>query len=225
MTQPEKTIGRREVLRSGGVAALAVAGVAVVPFAAKAETEDRELLDLWQQWKEAKTSLEVTVKEHGRVEGLVWDATAPWWMLKHFPTPYVATFERSIEGKPITMQLPIEAETWNEAYDIAKAKQAEFDAERQRTQRAARRKYKWGAIERATNAAHNRLGDLERQIGVAKANGIDGVLVKLALAEWLCRSGLLSAGEERDAGLIRSSYSAVVRLASGRDLTGDVAHW
>src|SRR6476659_7082042 len=111
MTQPEKTIGRREVLRSGGVAALAVAGVAVVPFAAKAETEDRELLDLWQQWKEAKASLELTVKEHGRVECLVWDATAPWWMSRHLPdeTPYVATFERFLEGKPITMQLPIDA--------------------------------------------------------------------------------------------------------------------
>jgi hypothetical protein len=36
MTQTAKTIGRRELLRGGGVAALAVAGAAVVPFVASA---------------------------------------------------------------------------------------------------------------------------------------------------------------------------------------------
>jgi biopolymer transport protein ExbB/TolQ len=51
--QQSKTIGRRELLRGGGVAALAVAGAAVVPFVAKAAQshapEDLSLLELWRQ--------------------------------------------------------------------------------------------------------------------------------------------------------------------------------
>lgn len=218
-------LARRELLRGTGVVALA-AGVAVVPFGAMAQS-DPELIELWRQWQEALAHVEVTVKEHGRIEEFVWGESAPWWMLKHLPDekPFVATFERFEQGKPFTMRLPIEAATWDEARDIAAAKQAEFSAERDRTKKAAQRKHKWRAIESATNAAHARHGNLARQISKAKAHSFDGVLVKLALATWLCRSSILDPTHDGDAALLSTAYKAVVALTGGHDLAGEIKAW
>ena len=52
-----KTIGRRELLRGGGLAALAVAGAAVVPFGAVSASECTELRALFAAFEECNAEL------------------------------------------------------------------------------------------------------------------------------------------------------------------------
>jgi hypothetical protein len=78
-SKPLREFGRRELLRGGGVAALAVGAAAVVPFAAKAETSGGELAGLirlyWQQVDYFNSAWHISDREADAFAASTYEAT------------------------------------------------------------------------------------------------------------------------------------------------------
>jgi hypothetical protein len=76
---------------------------------------------------------------------------------------------------------PIKAADVTAAFMIAKSAEAAAIAERDKIEKAAKRKYRWAAADRADKQAHKQLSDIEDRIADTPADGLNGILVKLAV--------------------------------------------
>ena len=115
---------------------------------------------------------------------------------------------------------PIKAADVTAAFMIAKSAEAAAIAERDKIEKAAKRKYRWAAADRADKQAHKQLSDIEDRIADTPADGLNGILVKLAV--WRFWNDL-DDGSEHFAVL--SAYETLVKMTGGVDLAAEVERW
>jgi hypothetical protein len=179
---------------------------------------------LWEDWKAQFKRCGEANKVYNDIEGKVFDATAPRWDFHGvvFGWPCHALFASTRNGEVKTLDVPLsKAKNLPAAEQQALAKKAEFDAERERSNRAAKRKHKWAAADRADKLATTQLSAIQDRITETPAEGLTGILVKLAI--WRFWNGGEEGGNDHD--LLLSTYEAAVSLTGGVDLAAQVERW
>ena len=216
---------RRDILKSSA-AATAAAGLLAAGKLTATE-DDAELVKLWEDWKAQWDAWGVSSKAESAAEEAAWGEEAPCWRrvegLGCYLTPdmpFSATYVHFVNGEAHYQTMKLEgAETLQAAYAAAKARDGEFKAAYERSKKAARRKYRLGALERAEHLACRRLGEIASQIADAPAHGVAGLAVKLALAK---REHDFM--QEPAVSLVASCYELASKMA-GRDFAAEVVQW
>jgi hypothetical protein len=217
MTQT--TINRRRALAV--VAAVPAAAVISVPALANVG-EDAELLRLWDEWKAQGLRCKSPYEALSEIEGKVMHAAGPFWEIAKVEMhPARALLISSWHGDDRVKIVPLKAKDYPHAQKLAGKVMADLAAERERCKKAAQRRYKQPAAERVNNLEYRRQGEIERKIAETPAQGLKGLLVKLALWQHYNRG----ASDENDHELLTSAYESVVELTGGVDLAAQVERW
>ena len=221
-------LNRRDALTCSAVATAGLfAGSVPVATTLAATCEDAELVSLWEAWKAQWIRWGEAWKVRTTAEEKVWEDTAPRWEwvggMGFFispDAPYSATYRRYRDGEPEFQTIGlVGAKDVEDAYAMAKAREVEFIAEHERSKKAASRKHKFRAAERAETIAYNELEEITLKIKDAHAKGMIGVAVKLALCQ-----------RERDfiqepaRSVVASCYQEVSSL-TGTDFEAEVMPW
>jgi hypothetical protein len=217
MTQT--TINRRRAL---AVVAAAPAAVAIGSTALANTGEDAELLRLWEEWKAERVRCEEAIRYFEEIEVKVANEAGPHWeFAKADYEPSRAVFISSWHGDASLKIVPIKFKTHAEKLAAIDEAQRDLGVERERLNKASKRKHKWASANRAVNRAHARVRDIEDEIAEMPAEGLTGIAVKLAL--WY-GSHYDFTGEEA-LPLLVSTYEATVKLAGLPDLAAQVDRW
>jgi hypothetical protein len=209
----------RRALLTRGVTALASVG------------EDAEFLRLWEEWKTQFARCGEVNAVLNDVEGRVFDETPLHWRLDAIyeshamphavpPGSLHAHFVAYRAGKPSHRFEPIKAADVMAAFRVAKSAEAMADAERDTIEKTAKRKYRWAAADRADKQANKQLSEIEDKIADTPADGLSGILVKLAV--WRFWNDL-DDGSEHYAVLC--AYETRVEMTGGVDLAAEVERW
>ena len=220
MTQT--TINRRHALAV--VAAVPAAAVCGGSTAFASVGEDAELLRLWEEWKAQHGRCEQARKVASALEEKVWKATGPCWTFAKLDVAdrntYRAIFISSWHGDDSLKIVPIKTKDYKRASELAEKARADLMDERERANRAAKRRCGATRAERAYDKTLDDLREIEEAIAEAPAEGLKGIAVKLAL--WRHYSDDHSDTVEDNA--VASVYETVVKL-TGIDLAAQVERW
>jgi hypothetical protein len=174
------SIDRRMLLTRGAIGGAVLTLTSGAAFALTGE--DAELLRLWEEWKAQSARCGEANKIYSDAEEKVFDEIPPRWSFASIEFfPYRALFVSSRDGKDQLLVRSLPAKSVEEAHQLKHELEAELVSERERGERAAKRRHKYAAAERGDKLAARQLSAIEDRIAETPAEGIKGVLVKLAL--------------------------------------------
>lgn len=213
------TLNRRAALAA--VAAGTAATVLSVPAIAHAG-EDAELKRLWDEWNAQWLRCKQTYNVLQEIEGKAMDAAGPFWEIAKIDThPARVLLISSWHDDDRVKVVPLKAKDYQHTQKLAGKVKADLAAERERCKKAAQRRYKQPAAERADNLENRRRAEIEQKIAETPAEGLKGIAVKLAL--WKHYSD--GHGDEAEEAAVASVYETVVSLTGGVDLAAEVKDW
>jgi len=117
--------------------------------------------------------------------------------------------------------VPLKAKDCQHAHKLSGKVKADLAAKRERCKKAAQRRYKQPAAERANNLEDRRRAEIEQKIAETPAQGLKGLLVKLAL--W--QHYHYDESDKNEHELLASAYESIVELTGGVDLAAQVERW
>ena len=209
-------INRRRALT---VVAAAPAAVALSTTALASVGEDAELLRLWEEWNTQGLRCNQTYNALEEIEGKVMDEAGPHWDIFKVEThPARALLISSWHGDDRVKIVPLKAKDYPHAKRLAGKVNADLAVERERCEKAAQRRYKQPSAEKANNLEHKRQAEIEQKIAETPAQGLKGLLVKLALWQHYHHD----ESYENEHELLASAYESIVELTGGVDLAAQV---
>jgi hypothetical protein len=212
---PQAQINRRKALT-----VVAAAPAAVALGSAVAASEDAELLRLFEEWKAQNQRVKEATAHYEAVNALVADGLGPnWEFVSVKGDPWRAVFISRWHFDATQKIVPLKARNFDAARNEAMKVQASLLAECRDNRKAAERKHKWASVERAFNASHRRLREIEDQIAQTPAEGLTGVAIKLALCV-----GEEDFMQEPAVTLIATAYETLKRV-TGTDYLAEIERW